>query len=160
MELVYLWNPHFRFFKEPCFFDIYKDFFHFPNYHSILFGELYSLNRCDPSKKGKVPASRPGVSRTKYELLHLNHVLAPPQTPTHGVHWSLNDTPWYKLCISVPSVLWGCNNSTFHMVCLNTYTQTLPQRAGETQLLSWHVKRFGSISRAHIKRLRKGPGCS
>lgn len=107
MGLVYLWNSHFCSFKEPCFFDIYKNFFHFPNYHSILFGELYSLNRCDPSKKGKVPASRPGVSRPKYELLHLNHVLAPPQTPTHGVHWSLNDTPWYKLCISVPSVLWG-----------------------------------------------------
>lgn len=72
--------------KSHGFFDIYKDFFHFPNYHSILFGKLYSLNRCDPSKKGKVPASRPGVSCPKYELLHLNHVLVPPQTPTHGVH--------------------------------------------------------------------------
>lgn len=161
MELVYLWKSHFHSFKKPCFFDIYRAFIHFPNYHSILFGELYSLNRCDPSRKGKVPASCPGVSCPKYELLHLNHVLAPPPNPNPWSPLSLNDTSWYnKLRISVPSVLWGAIIAPSSCCGLNMYTQILPWGDGDTQLLSWHVQRLGSISRAHIKRLRKGPGCS
>lgn len=87
-ELVYLWNPHLLCLKGPCFFDIHKDIFYFPNYHSILFGELDSLNRCHPSvvgEKGKAPASHLSVSCPKYELLHLNYVTVFTEAwMTHG----------------------------------------------------------------------------
>lgn len=81
-ELVHLCHSYFLSFKGQCFSDINKDFLHFPNHCSILWGEPDSLNRCDSGgagREGRVLASHQGVSCPKYEMLHLNYVLTGPQ---------------------------------------------------------------------------------